>query len=373
MRGGCLTVPRVLLPRAEFERWAVPAADACDRAAWQRIGQETGEAPSALRLIVPDALAEEEDCFREAGETAWYYLEENILEKLNRGFILTERIMGGEVRRGILATFDLEDIGEGKTVNLTEEIDPALLENGLALRRASVLEFPHAVLLYRDKHDKIMKNLMKEDLEELYRFDLMEDGGKLRGYYLPEDLSLEVAAALDSSLRTRFAVLEGNQSVAAAKAYWEELKPSLTDEERYYHPARYMLAEFTNLYTTEIFPVHRLVTEIDREALASFLAKEVRGKRTGNLFSLAGGSPAAVLKADAALSRYLRANGGRVAYLESEEELAARAKEEDSFGIVLKPVDREDLFGLEKFPKKAFSLGKGRKRYCLEGREISYD
>ena len=57
------------------------------------------------------------------------------------------------------------------------------------------------------------------------------------------------------------AVGDGNHSLATAKAYWEELKPTLTPEQRAVHPARWCLAEVCNVHSPaiEIEPIHRVV------------------------------------------------------------------------------------------------------------------
>ena len=45
------------------------------------------------------------------------------------------------------------------------------------------------------------------------------------------------------------AVGDGNHSLATAKAYWEELKPTLSEEQRRTHPARWCLAEVCNVHS----------------------------------------------------------------------------------------------------------------------------
>ncbi len=386
---GCLKVPRVLLPREGFERWAVIACDqfTSDRAYWQRVESFVGTASSTLHFILPEIYLGEDDEGRIAAihENMYRALEGGALEKLVRGFVITERTTQSGIRRGIIAAIDLEQYtmgkGEVSPIRSSEEVVAARLPARVAVRRGAPLEFPHAILFYRDKKDKIMHALMHGDLEVLYDFDLMEGGGHIKGYYLPEDISEEVAYDLHGKGEPCFAVADGNHSVAAAKAYWEELKPTLQPEERRTHPARYTLVELVNLYSPAVIfhPIHRIVKETDAAALIDYFTRNVKCKREGNVLipNLPAGA-VGVEKTDALIEAYVRANGGKIDYIHGEKELRSLAANEDCVGILLKPLDKDDFFdrlkGGGNFPKKTFSIGEGvEKRYYLEGREISYD
>ncbi len=385
----CLKVPRVLLPRGGFEEWAVIACDqfTSDREYWKRVEREVGSAPSTLNFILPEVFLGEDDEARIATihENMYAALEADAMEKLVRGFVLTERTTKSGVRRGIVAAIDLEAYtmgkGEVSPIRSSEEVVPSRLPARVAVRRGAPLEFPHAILFYRDKKDKIMKNLMSIDFDKLYDFELMEGGGHVRGYFIPEDISEEVAADMHVRGEPCFAVADGNHSVAAAKAYWEELKPALKAEERGHHPARYMLVELVNLYSDAVVfhPIHRILKETDADAFCDFFMRSVKCKRDGNVLipALPAGA-AGVERTDALIEAYVRANGGKVDYIHGERELRALAAREGCAGVLLKPLDKDDFFdrlkGGGNFPRKTFSLGEGaEKRYYLEGREISYD
>ena len=169
--------------------------------------------------------------------------------------------------------------------------------------------------------------------------------------------------------------------MAAAKAYWEEVKQTLTEEERRYHPARFTLVEFVNLYDEAIVfhPIHRLVKEVDAEAFCDYFTKSVKCRRAGNvLYPALPANAESVEKTDRLAEAFVRANGGKIDYIHGDENLAALAKEEDSVGISLKPIEKDGFFerlkGGGNFPKKTFSVGEDtEKRYYVEGREISYD
>lgn len=383
-----LIIPRVLIPTEDFEKWAVIACDrfASDRAYWDRVEEEVGDTPSSLRVILPEIFGGKDSAARleEIRETTYQYLESGALEKLNRGFIMTERTTMSGVRRGIVAAIDLEEVsakqGERASVRTSEEVAPEQLSAYLALRRASVLEFPHALLFYRDKKKKIAKKLEKEDLEELYNFDLMEGGGRLAGYFIPLDLSILLAEELETRATPALAVADGNPSVAAAKAYWEELKVTLKGAERSRHPARYMLAELINLYddAVDLYPIHRIVRGTDREALAQLLQKSVKCKRVGNVLHITAKGLEAIAKCDRILADFIKRRGGEIGYVRTEEELGRAAAGADCLGVMLRPIEKDDFFDYledgSNLPANTFSIGDAREaRYYFEGREISYD
>ncbi len=374
----CFRAPRIFLPRGGFEKWAVPAADSHpDRDFWERVARNVGSAPSSLNCILPDVYSEEEDGSIE-GVTAAITaaLTEEKLERIGRGFVLTERNLKGGVRTGIVAALDLEEFsfarGEVSPARATEGPSPrvkALLE----LRRKALLEFPHTLLIYRDKKCRLIRDLNGLDLEILYDFPLMEEGGNIRGSFIPEEYAYDVAAEMTSRGEPAFAVADGHDELIAAKMYWEEIKPKLKGAELRNHPARYALVECINLYdpAVELFPVHRVVTETDGEAFCDYFSKKVKCTRRGNTLTLAASDANGVRAADEVISAYLRAAGGRVEYTN-----APFSRGEEGTAVLLRPMEKEDLFyelkGGELLPKM-FTVGEENKRYCLEGREISYD
>ena len=385
----CIRIPRIILPRKDFRHWAVIACDqfTSDRAYWDRVAQEVRNRPSTLQFILPEIdLGEDDEArIKEAGEWMRAALVEEWTEKLERGFILTERTVSSGIRRGLVVAIDLEAYscrpGEVTPIRSSEEVVPDRLPVRIALRREATLEFPHAIMFYRDKKDRVMRDLLREDLEKLYDFDLMLGGGNLKGYFVPEFIAADIVQDLYSRGDPCFAIADGNHSIAAAKAFWEEKKQELTERERRLHPARFALIEAVNLYDPAVVfhPIHRLVKETDAEAFCSFFSSQVRCKRDGNV--LIPDLPAGVegvTATDEIVERYVRANGGKIDYIHGHEELYRLAAQEDCAGVLLKALEKEKFFaqlkGGRNFPKKTFSIGEAtEKRYYLEGREISYD
>lgn len=383
----CLRIPRMYIPKAGFRKWAVIACDqhTSDRAYWERVAREVGDEPSTLSFILPEVYLGEEDEERISAihESMYAALEEGKLRKLDRGFILCERTTESGTRTGILAAIDLEEYsyeaGKEAGIRATEEVVPSRLPPRVAVRRGAVLEFPHAMLFYRDKRNKVMRLIEDEELEKLYDFELMQGGGHLTGYFIPEYIATDLAHALCKYADPCFAVADGNHSVAAAKAYWEELKPTLSESERRNHPARFTLVELVNVFDEAIVfhPIHRIVKDVDVPTFCDYFARSVKCERKGNVLFPSPRGAEGVEKTDAVIAAYLKSNGGSVDYIHGDEALVSLANG-DNVGILLKPIEKDDIFstlkGGKRFPRKTFSVGEEQeKRYYLEGREISYD
>lgn len=383
-----ITIPRLYLPRGNFEKWSVVAGDrfAYDGAYWNRLKEEAGGEPSALRFIFSEAISEEDEEFpREACSYQYAMLESEHIEKLTRGCVLVERYTSAGIRRGIVACIDLEAYtdkrGESSPVRPLQEVDGASVKRLLKLRRETPLEFSHVAVLYKDPKNKLMKSLLKEDLEELYDFSLMENGGRLRGLFLPEYLADEVVRQLPSRGEPCFAVADGCSSLSAAKRYWEELKEGLSSREKLFHPARFALVEFLNIYddAVRVLPVNRVLAETDTEAFCDYFSRSVKCRREGNVLYCEKAVTAELFtEVNALVETYLRANGGRVYYVSGEKQAAEAAKKKEGVALVFRPFDKDGLFaslgGGKLFPKKSFALGEeGEARYYTEGREIGYD
>ena len=215
------------------------------------------------------------------------------------------------------------------------------------------------------------------DLEKIYDFELMREGGKIKGYFIPDEEARYVAKLMYSRGEPCFTVAEGEREIVAAKAYWQELKPALSERERQIHPARYFLAEFVNLYdeAVHLFPVHRLISDIEPEAFCDFFLKKVKCKRKGNVLYPACKDYKDFNACAALVKEFLQKNGGRVRYLEESKQVAEQA-DDCSAGIVFEEIDKKDYLAWMNdgalLPERTFTIGK-EKRYHLEGREISYD
>lgn len=397
-KSGCVYVPEILLPRegTDMGKWAVIACDqhTSDRAYWDELENYVKDAPSTLRLTLPEIYLSG-DCsarIRAIANTMKRYRKEGVFRKLERGFVLAERKTPySPVRFGIVLAVDLDaysyDVNAKAAIKATEATIVERIPPRLKIREGADVEFPHVMLLYNDREDSVLKDLKGalSSLEKLYDFELNMGGGHIRGYFVPraEEIAARFEALADEDGLV-FMVGDGNHSLATAKAAWEKIKAGLTEEERQSHPARYALAEAVNLYDDGIRfeAIHRIVTGVDAKKFAAgfpaaaegdaFLA--VQGEKARN--PLGKDAAAAVKLADGYISDYIAENGGEVDYIHGEEEILRLTRERaDSVGILLPKMDKADLFGTVKrhgcLPRKTFSMGESaEKRYYIEGKEI---
>ncbi len=377
----CLFIPRLLLPRKERRDWCVPAGDrVSDRAFWEAEERRAANEPTAYCMIVPEVCSDEDERISEAKENMFVSLEEDRLEKLVRGLVLVERKLSRDTMRyGLVAAFDLEAFtfgeGESSPVRPAMKTPEPLADFYLKLREGAPVEMPHAVVLYRDPKDKAMRTLQSEDLERVY--DYKVEGGRLKGYFVPEYMAEEAARYLWGKQEPAFLVAEGNASAVAAKRHWEAVKATLSEAQQRRHPARYFLAEFVNVCDPAVTlkPVHRLLSGVETAAFLDYFSKKVRCTVKDRVAILSSASLEAVKKADEAIAAFLAANTGKCEYFEHADKLRKAAAEEDCAGVLLQPIEQEELFKELKngavYPYRAFCLDGAR--YYVEAREISYD
>ena len=195
------------------------------------------------------------------------------------------------------------------------------------------------------------------------------------------------------------AVGDGNHSLATAKAYWEELKPTLSQEEQQTHPARFCLAEVCSISSPalQVEPIHRAVFGIEPgeffRAFEAFLREQGAlapqsgaqpfcvlgkgGKPVGTLCANSAVHPLAVGTLEAFLGVLCAQRAGvRVDYIHGEVTLRALSAREGAVGVLLPPFEKRDLLrGVAEggvLPKKTFSMGSAEeKRYYLECRRIA--
>ena len=380
----CFYIPRILVPGKERTQWPAVACDRYlnERSYWEQLAAARGPVPSALNLILPEVfLGESDDELERLKEEMYAALEGEGFDKLVRGWVLTERRLGSRVRRGIVGAIDLESFsyegGEGPVRSL--QASPQALQRAyLKQREHTPIEMPHTVIVYDDPKNKTVAPLLKEDLEELYDYET--EGGRLKGYFLPEELAEEAAQSLLVRSQS-FLVLEGVAASEAAKLHWQKVKAGLTKGEMGQHPARFMLAEFVNLSddAVEIQPVHRLVKETESEAFLDFFAKKFKCDKKGKVLipKLSFGAES-IQRVEQAIGEFLRADGGRECYIYGEERLKKFAEEEGSAGVLMPKPKKDALLkevkGGALLPAYSVCLGGAQgARYYVEAREISYD
>ena len=401
----------ILLPRdVDMEKWAVIACDqfTSEPDYWQRVERFVGPAPSTLRLIFPEAeLKKDPEAHIRAIRAAMAaYWEENRFIAYPDSFVYVEReLADGSIRRGLVGMLDLEDydyLPQSKAaVRATERTVLERIPPRVKIREGAELELPHVLLLCDDEEDRILAPLEGEKSEPLYDFDLMEQGGHIRGWLVSGEAARAACERLDGYERGMavrcadltetpmlYAVGDGNHSLATAKACWEKLKPTLSAAEAAVHPARWALVELENLRDPcqQIDPIHRIVTHTDPAALLAKARAEIgaeegyavpwrSGGRSGTLClnPALGALPVGILQNF--LDRYLAEQPGEIDYIHDDAALEDLAAAEGAVGFLLPPIEKEQLFGgIDAdgvLPRKTFSMGHAReKRYYLEARKI---
>lgn len=407
----------ILLPQdCDLSLWSVVACDqyTSQPEYWQRVEEQVGKNPSALRLILPESCLEGpsvETDIMDINNTMSRYLREGRFQEYPSALIYVERVLsGGRTRRGLVGMVDLEQYsyepGAATPVRATEGTVLDRIPPRVAVRKNAPIELPHVMLLVDDPEKGLIEPLSAQtgDMKLLYDFDLMERGGHVKGWLLTPEQREQVAREIQAR-KTRagqerdglvFVVGDGNHSLATAKECYERRKGLTNPGQWPGLPSRYALCELVNLHDEglDFEPIHRVVFGVKPEelldALMEYYPSAVRGGGEGHtlVFSVNRWSqgevtvrnPSARLEVDT-LQRFLDdylANHPRawVDYIHGGDEARALAEErEDAVAFLLPTMDKGELFpaviNYGALPRKTFSMGEAQdKRFYLEARRI---
>ncbi len=396
----------ILLPAGvDMTKWSVIACDqfSSEPAYWDRVEKAVGDNPSTLKLIVPEARLSSVDPVARAdaaGAEMEHYIKSGLMRTLSRSFIYLERTLtDGSIRRGLVGMLDLEAYDyrpdSASVVRASEKTILSRLPARMEIRKRAPLELPHIMALIDDASQNVIKTLSARTnrLESVYDFDLLEGGGRVKGWRVEGrecDETTARLASLFSGSSVQIIIGDGNHSLAAAKDYWDALKKTLTGSERDNHPARYALMELCNVYDPAIRfeAIHRLVAGVDPNALILALETGLSGG-SGRDYDVrwlsAGGSGTLTVHAESIggmikrlqtlLDEYLSQNGGDIDFIHGEDSLRELASADGRVGFLVPGMDKSEFFTTVVsggvFPRKSFSIGEARdKRYYLECRAI---
>jgi len=424
-RGHTMSLPfypaNILLPSGcDMEKWAVVACDqfTSQPEYWQEVEKHVGKSPSALRLILPEYELHEHciDCFiRNINRSMEDYLRRNLFVEHPESVIYIERTQtDGRVRRGLVAAVDLEDYdyapGSGALIRATEGTVLERIPPRMRVRSEAPIELPHVMLLVDDPDAACIEPIGegREQMEQLYDFDLMMGGGHITGWKLTKEQIVEAEKALSALTSPEemerkygmgeaapllFAVGDGNHSLATAKACFEALKAELPREEWERHPARYALVEIVNLHDDALIfkAIHRVVFGVDHRHFMDQFQKAFpnayEGKGAGHVIEviypgydgyITVPDPTmqlAVGTLQSFLDEYLARFGGEVDYIHGGDVTRELGGREGNMGFILPRLKKEQLFKTVMadgvLPRKTFSMGcAGDKRYYVEARRI---
>ena len=409
----------ILLPKnIDMTKWSVVACDqyTSEMDYWNEVEKIVGASPSTLRITLPEIFLEDSDVnerINKINDTMKEYLDEDLFYELKDSMIYLERTQAdGRVREGLMGMVDLEDYsyekGSQTLIRATEKTVIERIPPRLKVRENALLELPHIMILIDDEKKKIIEDLKNEvtDSDVVYDFDLMENGGHIKGYKLNNDSMTKVEEGLEAlcdkeyfekkyNVKDKgillFAMGDGNHSLATAKANYENVKKTMTPDEYLNHPSRYALVELVNLHSQalEFEPIHRVIFDTDVNKLIEELYKyyDINEEGNGQYFELVTKdidkklyisnpkSNIAVGSIQMFLDEYLKDNKGKLDYIHGDETTKNMGMEENNVAILFEAMPKEELFRTVildgALPRKTFSMGHSYdKRYYLEARKI---
>lgn len=426
-----LRIPEILLPKnIDLSTWSVIACDQYtqDKDYWKNVEEKAGNKPSTLNLILPEVYLgspDKADRIKKIRQSMKEYLDTGVFADAKKCFIYLERKTAfGRTRKGLVAQIDLETY-EWKpfskaNIRATEATIVERIPPRMEIRKGAPLELPHIMLLVNDKDDLLVgANKPTDGRAPIYDGDLMANGGHITGWTLESKADIEgVEKALNLIAEKNaspdgstflFAVGDGNHSLATAKAVWDEYKKEHPEDKD--SPVRYALIEIVNIYDTGLTfePIHRVIFNIDNEALIKKLAEKLNGNikalddadkvikavkdswaNFGFFYLDSEGKQKNVLletkikelavarlqpEIDAFLKELPDQSKAEIDYIHGTDEVLKLGSKENSLGILLPPIAKDSFFetinGRGPLPRKSFSMGEAdEKRFYLECRRL---
>ncbi len=409
----------ILIPKnVDMHKWSVVACDqyTSEPDYWNEVKNIVGDSPSTLNLTLPEIYLEDSDVeerIKNINENMKKMIDEDIFNEYKDSMIYLERTQNdGKVREGLMGIVDLEDysyeVGSQTLIRATEKTVIERIPPRMKVRENALLELPHIMILIDDEKKEIIENLKNKvtNNDIVYDFDLMQKGGHIKGYKLNNDTINEVISKLENladkdyfekkyDVKDKgillFAMGDGNHSLATAKACYEKLKTTMSEEEYLNHPARYALVELVNLHSSalEFEAIHRVLFDVDVNDLINSLYNyyEINEDGNGQKFELITKdfdktlyiknpkSNIPVGSIQIFLDEYLRTHNGKIDYIHGEDVTKELGSKENNVGIIFDAMSKNDLFKTVildgALPRKTFSMGHSNdKRFYLEARKI---
>lgn len=384
----------ILLPKNNFEKWAVIACDqyTSDKKYWNEVEQIVGDQPSTLHMVLPEIyLSEQEKRIEKINSTMEEYLNSDVFKRVSDSMIYIEReITGSAVRKGVLALIDLEEYeyeaGKRSLIRATEQTVSERIPPRVKIRKDASLEFPHVLLFIDDPDDAVISAAegCKSKQSKLYDFELMQGGGHIEGYNIAADIQDEINDRLGKLIKDGllFAVGDGNHSLATAKECYKLSSSS---------KARYALVEVVNIHNPaiEFEPIYRVVFGVQKEQILSFIKNKNMGilgeqshkftvvdKSGEEEFTLAPTSKLPVGTLQGYLDEFIKEHPeAEVDYIHGVEAVKELCKKDNTVGFIFDGMEKNQLFDAViedgSLPRKTFSMGHANdKRFYIEGREI---
>ena len=368
----------ILLPKnTDMTKWSVVACDqyTSEPEYWNDVEKIVGDAPSTLKLTLPEIYLEDENVserIAKINSNMKALLDEDFFNEYKDSMIYLERTQSdGKIREGLIGVVDLEaysyEKGAETPIRATEKTVIERIPPRVKIRENAPLELPHIMILIDDDKKQIIENLKNKVSEDdiVYDFDLMKNGGHVKGYLLNEETMDEVDKGLkelaDKEVFAKkydvnnkevllFAMGDGNHSLATAKACYEKLKETMSEEEYLNNPARYALVELVNLHSPalEFEAINRVIFNTNPEKLLNSLKEYYQINKDGNGQEIEvitndvdekwyienPKSNIAVGSIQIFLDEYLKNNEGKIDYIHGEETTKNLAKQSGNVGFI---------------------------------------
>lgn len=395
----------ILLPKnTDMTKWSVVACDqyTSEPEYWNDVEKIVGDAPSTLKLTLPEIYLEDENVserIAKINSNMKALLDEDFFNEYKDSMIYLERTQSdGKIREGLIGVVDLEaysyEKGAETPIRATEKTVIERIPPRVKIRENAPLELPHIMILIDDDKKQIIENLKNKVSEDdiVYDFDLMKNGGHVKGYLLNEETMDEVDKGLkelaDKEVFAKkydvnnkevllFAMGDGNHSLATAKACYEKLKETMSEEEYLNNPARYALVELVNLHSPalEFEAINRVIFNTEPEKLLKTLKEYYQINKDGNGQEIEvitndvdekwyienPKSNIAVGSIQIFLDEYLKNNEGKIDYIHEEETTKNLAKQSGNVGFIFEAMPKNELFKTVildgSLPRKTFSMG----------------
>ena len=435
-----LMIPDVLLPKTgtDMSKWATVACDQFTSQPdyWEETKKCTCSCASTYNLMLPEIYLncdDADDRIANINKTMTEYLNNGTLTKHESSMILLERTTPiSPVRTGIVVALDLEKYdfrkGSDSLIRATEGTVIERIPPRMKIRKNADIEMPHIMILIDDPEKTVVEPIAEKAksgaFECVYDFDMIQNGGHIKGYKISDEAICDNMADALSKLASKdvfskkynltediapllFAVGDGNHSLASAKCHWEEVKAAGAGMD---HPARFALCEIVNVHDSGILfePIHRVLFGIDVENFTDGLTEYFGDKATcvyggdgkfeeaytgeefGKFHVIPFCSPKGngIIYIDSSvhtlavgaiqmyIDDYLAKNPCvTVDYVHGDDVTRNLGSAENNMGILLPKMDKNDLFLTVikngSLPRKTFSMGEAfEKRYYIECREI---
>ncbi len=420
----------ILLPKdADMNKWSVVACDqfTSEPEYWQAVAENAGDAPSALKLILPEAHLNDPDVEQQIAsinENMYAYLQAGLFRTYENAVFYIERTQSdGKIRRGLIGMVDLEQYdftpGSGALIRATEGTVLSRIPPRVKVRKDAPIELPHIMLLIDDDKKTVIEPLAAAvgTMEKVYDFELQQGGGALKGWLLTEaqqDAAADALVALqDQEAQAEkyglkgaapllFAVGDGNHSLATAKRCYEDLKKVTPADQWASLPARYALVEVVNNHDDALGfePIHRVLFGIEPQDvlkelknyykdsyIAADAGTELSNSEQAQVIGVCFGGEEirivlpkpsrqlAVGTLQDFLDDYVKKTGCEIDYIHDDDVVRKLAAKPGNIGFMLPAMRKTELFKTVMadgvLPRKTFSMGHARdKRYYTEARKI---